>query len=691
MRRPATRALTALLSLLSLATVLALARPALAQSPVSPPPLEWRQDGDPSLRYLQRSQEIFEFRKAAQSGAERGREIFYYKCWMCHNEFAKEAPRLDTLFQRPDMVMGKPVTEANIREQIRDGSPNMASYKTTLSDADIDDLVSFLKSDCCWNSDAPPRNPRYIAKAAAETTGPRSQSVALGGAHGLVRSGKGEPLEGVMVQLISKQTNIRTTVYSGADGHYEFPKLAPGAYTLRIARPMEFFPFAKDNVAIDGSPTLEDIVLARVADTELLPPLPDIAGQLTGSEWLASLSGTGEEKTLLMNYCNWCHSYQQIFRNHYDERSWSKIVFRMTRGAGSPLINIRQPGRMQKADEDKLVHWLASVRGPDSKDPPFVALPRPRGRQTRVVITEYELPRLETATHDVTGDSRGRPWYSTHRSSYVGRLDPLTGVVEEFHVPVPAAGSLPGTHWIHVDKNDVVWGSENWAHNIWRLDPKTMDFKRIPWKVPEAANSPMGGNYALDLEGQIWRSREKGVSQVDALTGVELKKYPTRKFPGTYGSAVSADGKYFGGGAWPKDGVVIADLKTGELWEPESSPNSGPARGEFDLDDNYWSGGRGGALVEFNMKEKRVHEYKLPTPYASMYSANADRNGEVWAGEMHAGRYLRFDPRTGAFTEYVLPEPYGLDRETWIDNSTTPVTVWYVDHEGFLVRLQPLD
>jgi hypothetical protein len=39
----------------------------------------------------------------------------------------------------------------------------------------------------------------------------------------------------------------------------------------------------------------------------------------------------------------------------------------------------------------------------------------------------------------------------------------------------------------------------------------------------------------------------------------------------------------------------------------------------------------------------------------------------------------------------VLPEPYGIDRETWIDNSTDPVTVWYVDHDGWIVRIQPLD
>ena len=519
----------------------------------------------------------------------------------------------------------------------------------------------------------------------------QSQNVALGGANGLVKTSKGEALEGIMVQLISKKTNIRTTVYSDVDGRYEFPKLEAGAYTLRIAQPREFFPFVRDDTRIDGSPQLADIVLTRITTTELLPPLRDIAAQMTGSEWLSSLAGTSEEKKLLTNYCNWCHSYQQIFRNRYDEAGWTKIIYRMTHGAGSPLINIREPGRLSKEDEAKLVHWLATVRGPESKDPAFATLPRPQGRQTRVVVTEYELPRLETATHDASGDSQGRVWYSTHRSSYVGRLDPKTGKVDEFHVPPPAPGSLPGTHWIHVDKNDIVWGSENWGHSIWRLDPRTMDFKRVPWKVSEGVNSPMGGNYALDPDGVIWRSREKSVNSVNALTGEQMRKLPTKKFAGTYGAAVSADGRYFGGGTWPKDGVVIADLKTGEVWEPDSTPNSGPARGEFGPDNSYWSGGRGGVLVHYDTTAKRLREYRIPTPYASLYSANVDRNGEVWAGEMHSGRYFRFNPKTINWTEYVLPEPYGIDRETWIDNSTTPVTVWYVDQEGFLVRIQPLD
>ena len=186
-----------------------------------------------------------------------------------------------------------------------------------------------------------------------------------------------------MVQLIAKKNAIRTTVYTDADGRYEFPALDAGTYTLRIAQPREFQPFVKEAVEIKGAAALADITLDYVTESELLPPSPEIAAQMTGSEWLLSLSGTGEEKKLLTNNCNWCHSYQQIFRNHYDEAGWGKIVYRMTHGAGSPLININERGRWGGDEEARLVNWLATVRGPDSKDPNFVTLPRPQGRQTQ--------------------------------------------------------------------------------------------------------------------------------------------------------------------------------------------------------------------------------------------------------------------------------------------------------------------
>ena len=92
-------------------------------------------------------------------------------------------------------------------------------------------------------------------------------------------------------------------------------------------------------MAIKGADALEDITLLRVTASEFLPPFPEIAAQLTGSEWLQNLPGTGQDKKTLTVYCNFCHEYQQIFRNRYDEAGWSKIIFRMTHGAGSPQVS----------------------------------------------------------------------------------------------------------------------------------------------------------------------------------------------------------------------------------------------------------------------------------------------------------------------------------------------------------------
>ena len=71
-----------------------------------------------------------------------------------------------------------------------------------------------------------------------------------------------------------------------------------------------------------------------------------------------------------------------------------------------------------------------------------------------------------------------------------------------------------------------------------------------------------------------------------------------------------------------------------------------------------------------DVKARQIREYAPPTPYVDFYEAQPDKRGEVWAGELHGGRMVRFNPKTDRWVEYVLPEPYSHDRRTWIDNST---------------------
>ena len=374
------------------------------------------------------------------------------------------------------------------------------------------------------------------AAAGAKSPAARPAKLMLqGGPRGFVHGTTGEPIEGIGVQLISTKSAIRTTVYSNEEGRYEFPVLNAGPYTLRVALPREYQPYVKEGVQISGATQLDNIVLERVSKTELLPPTPEILSQLTGAEWLMNIPGTAEQKRVLTLSCGFgCHSYQQIFRNRYDERSWQIMLQRMMRGGGSPLIVMAHPTDATPnrfdleqpliGDENMLAKWLSTVRGPDSKDGPMYYLPRPHGEATRVVITEYELPRELLAPHDVSGDSRGNIWYSTHRSPFQGELDPKTGVIKEVRVPDLDNDNkdiLPGSHRVWVDKNDIAWFAEHWANHVTGVDMPRRVRSSIAGKGREIRPRTRAGLAILP-----WTMRVSYMLPVEARRQASIKSIP---------------------------------------------------------------------------------------------------------------------------------------------------------------------
>ena len=109
----------------------------------------------------QRSWEVYNAQTTAAAGWPRGEEIYYYKCWMCHNKYAKTGPSLHDLYQRSRLVSGEPVNDQTVTEKIKNGAAGMPAYRHTLSDTDVEDLLSYLREKCCFEADEPPRNPRY--------------------------------------------------------------------------------------------------------------------------------------------------------------------------------------------------------------------------------------------------------------------------------------------------------------------------------------------------------------------------------------------------------------------------------------------------------------------------------------------------------------------------------------------------
>src|ERR1700681_2522956 len=149
---------------------------------------------------LQRSLRLDTYRILGDSGAGRGENIYFFKCWMCHNQYAKSAPLLKDLYQRKNLVGGASVNDDTVSAKIKEGGAAMPAFKFSLSDTDIADLRAYFHSGkCCADGENPPVNPWYKA----ETQKWPVQSGLTGGATGMVRIKSGDSPEGVAVQLVA--------------------------------------------------------------------------------------------------------------------------------------------------------------------------------------------------------------------------------------------------------------------------------------------------------------------------------------------------------------------------------------------------------------------------------------------------------------------------------------------------------
>lgn len=105
-------------------------------------------------------------RAGATSGWQRGQEIYYMKCWMCHSEYVIAADP----FPAPSLrAVAKRLTDEQVAMFIRNGTSRMPAYRYQLTDADINDLLALFKEKCgtlptgggCFDEHNPPPNPLY--------------------------------------------------------------------------------------------------------------------------------------------------------------------------------------------------------------------------------------------------------------------------------------------------------------------------------------------------------------------------------------------------------------------------------------------------------------------------------------------------------------------------------------------------
>ncbi len=86
-------------------------------------------DAPDSVDDLQRSLRLDNYRLVADSGPSRGENIYFYKCWMCHNKYTKGGPSLQGTFDdRETLTSGDPMNDENVTARIKEGSGGMPAF-----------------------------------------------------------------------------------------------------------------------------------------------------------------------------------------------------------------------------------------------------------------------------------------------------------------------------------------------------------------------------------------------------------------------------------------------------------------------------------------------------------------------------------------------------------------------------------
>jgi streptogramin lyase len=522
---------------------------------------------------------------------------------------------------------------------------------------------------------------------------------------GKVSSAQEPVMEGVLVNVKKEGTTVTTTVVTNDKGEYSFPngRIEPGKYTITIRAA---------GYVLDGPKSVE-IPASGSAKADLkLNRARNLAAQLSNGEWLASAPGSDRQKQFLIG-CTSCHTLQRIFSAQHDVEEWKQVFNRMGRyypgstpsrpqllvsgGARSerPRVN---PNEAQAAAE---FLYSFNPANPDAREFELKTLPRPTGAATKVIVTEYDLPRKDSLPHDVVVDADGKAWYSDFGAQFIGELDPKTGKVTDYALPVLREEQPKGTLDLELDPEGNVWVAMMYQAGVAKIDRKSKELKVYPypkeWVSYTTQASMVSPNY-WNVDGKVWANNQetREFYRLDVKTGQwengGVSKDPRGKQISAYGMPVDKDNNVylleFGGTSIGK-----RDAKTG-LVTIYLTPTAGsrPRRGRIDEQNRLWFAEYGsGGIAMFDPKAEKITEWPTPTKWDSPYDVVPAKNGEVWTGSMHTDLVTRLVTKTNTMTQYLLPRTTNIRRVFVEETGPRPVLWVGSNHGASIVKVEPLD
>jgi streptogramin lyase len=435
---------------------------------------------------------------------------------------------------------------------------------------------------------------------------------------------------------------------------------------------------------------------------------------MSNGEWMHSIPGTDQQKGILLG-CVGCHTLERAMRSLHDADTFMNVTLPRMQGYVNQSIvqnpQLRRGERLMEERGDQRVQiyrnaaeYLASINRSKNGQWNFdlKMLARPKGRATQVIYTEYDLPRDTISPHDVMLDKDGIAWYSSFGEQFIGRLDPKTGAVKEYPMPLHKPDFPKGSLGLRADRAGNWWLGNMYQAAIVKFDPKTEQFQA--WTMPkeyniDASQVNMVRPESSHVDGKVWSQNNgfAGVHRLDLATGQIETWEPFKDAPKGEPHNIydvvpdSKNNVYFTDFRQKHIGRI--DAKTGEIkLFAILTPSPALRRGQMDAQDRLWFGEyRGDKIGMFDTKTEKFTEWSMPTRWTNPYDVTLDKNEDAWTGSMLNDRVVRLNTKSGDFTEYLLPRTTNI-RRVFVDNSTTPVTFWVgSNHGASIIKLEPLD
>jgi virginiamycin B lyase len=369
----------------------------------------------------------------------------------------------------------------------------------------------------------------------------------------------------------------------------------------------------------------------------------------------------GRGKELVQTVCFSCHTAFNIIGSAgYDSSERWREVF-----AG--MIDLPD------AQADTVASYLAEHYPAKPDRAPVLV-----SGNTRIEITEWTVPTLGQRSRDPVEAPDGSIWWTGMWASLLGRLDPATGEMEEFRLPVT---SRP--HSIVPDAAGNIWYTGNSNGTIGKLDPVTGEVTQYPTLARDphsAAFHPNGDLYfTAQSAGMLGR--------LDPMSG-ELKEVETEARP--YGIQVAPNGTlWIAYNGTNKIGAMDPETMQVRYYE---IPNAASRTRRLDIDSQgivWYVNSTQGKIGRLDPASGEFTEWDSPSGPQSHPYALAVVNDKVWYNEsgVRPDTLVRFDPDNEQFQSWEIPSGVGIVRNMWVTRDNNLLIHQSSSNQVGLVRI----